>query len=388
MNHIRQLSERLTASAREGNLSQSLLLVGRPGVGKFSVALDIARFMLCEMDGSGCGKCRSCKDVEKLVHPDHLLLFPFPNIRPESKKLTVFSYSDHALSPARYSEDTRDEIERFKETKLEDPYAIVDFNKKENIPVDAVKDLIRALSKKPLRGGRRVVVILDIDKMAFGAADLFLKAVEEPPLNTHLVLTTSRPDLLLPTLLSRTHVIKVPPASREDLEPYLVRRLGLKTPEAQYLARMSGGSPGRAVYLCESETSARRHRILSFFAGLDGDDGINRLIDDVNSEYPMRGIGYEELKIDFEIMESIIHDLCLLGENGLDKHLINVDIKKELQALGRRDLETLDLWKACCAETKRACLVNNVAASTAMTFFYISCARAAKNPAGLNFKLP
>lgn len=388
MNHLKDLTKRLTGAARDGSLSQSVLLVGRPGIGKFSLAWDMALSLLCEKDRSGCGKCESCRDVKKLVHPDLLFLFPFPNIKPESKKVTVFSFSDPVSSAARFSEDTRDEVERFRESKIEDPLATVEFDKKENIPVETVRDLMRALSKRPLRGGRRVVIILDIDKMAFGAADLFLKTVEEPPVNSHLLLTTSRPDLLLPTLLSRTHIVKVPPAETSELEKFLKERLKLKKQEASYLARFSGGSPGIAMYLHNSDILERRSRVLDFFSGLNNGNNINLLIDKVNREYSFKRPGAEEIRLEFEIMESIIHDLYLLSENDLDKYLINVDIKNELIESGQPEQAVLDIWKTCCAETKRACLVNNVAVGTAMAFFYISSARARKNPVGINFKLP
>ena len=388
MNHLKKTTARLTSAAKDGSLSQSLLLVGRRGVGKFSIAMDIARSLLCENDKSGCGECRSCKDVNKLIHPDFLLLFPFPNIKPESKKVVVFPFSDPVSSSARYSEDTRDEVERFREIKLQDPYAIVEFGKKENIPAETVRDLMRALSKKPLRGGRRVVVVLDIDRMAFGAADLFLKTVEEPPINTHLILTTSRPDLLLPTLLSRTHVVKAPPAEKEELKSYLARRLKTGEQESSFLAGISGGSPGEAVYLHESEMIERRKMIKNYFTELCDGKEINRLIDNINRAYSMSRPTPEEIRLDFMIMESLIHDLYLLGQNGLDKYLLNVDIIKELKQLERPATETLDLWGECCAEVKKACLVNNVAAGTAMPFFYISCSRAMVNPAGLNFTLP
>jgi len=388
MNHLEKISIMLTDSARSGSLSQSILLVGRPGVGKFSIALNIARSLLCENNMNGCGNCRSCKDVNRLIHPDFLLLFPFPNLKPESRKVTVFQFSDPVSSQARFSEDTRDEVERFREIKIEDPFAIVDFDKKENIPVETVKDLMRALAKRPLKSGRRAVVILDIDKMAFGAADLFLKTVEEPPFDSHLILTTSRPDLLLPTLLSRTHIVKVPPAANDDLESFLVQKLGVKNSEASFLTRISGGTPGGAVYLHESGIFERRARVIAFFAGLCAGKDTNRLIDLVNGEYSFKRPKLEEVRLDFEIMESLIHDLYLLRENDLDKYLVNVDIKGKLMELGRPEAAALDIWKACCAETKRACLVNNVSAGTAMAFFYISCAGAMENPAGISFKLP
>ncbi len=386
--HLGKLSKTLSDSARNGNLSQSLLLVGRPGIGKFSLVMDIARVLLCEKNMSACGKCSSCKEVNKLYHPDFPLLFPFPNLRPESKKMTVFPFSDPVSSGAKFSEDTHDEIERFKEAKLSDPYAIVDFDKKENIPVELVKDLMRTLSRRPLRGQRRVAAVLDIDKMAFGAADIFLKTVEEPPVNTHVILTTSRPDLLLPTLLSRAHLIKVPPASLEKLERYLSERLEINKHEASYLARISGGSPGMAIHLYEGDINRRRDLVMIFFEKLLKRADTNLLVDNVNRRYGLGRVSYDEVKLDFDIMESIIHDLYLVGENRLDNHIINVDIKKKLSNLGYPDLEVLNIWKACCAETRQACLVNNVAAGTGMIFFYISCAEAVRNLAGLKFKLP
>lgn len=388
MKHLERITSIMKKAASDGSLSQSILLTGGQGTGKFKVAADVAAGLLCENDRAGCGECRSCRDAAKLIHPDMLLLFPFPNIRPESKKVTVFPFSDPVTSSAKFSEDTRDEIERYLEIKSGDPFALVDFDKKENIPAETVRDLLRALSKKPLRGGRRAVVILDIDKMAFGAADLFLKTVEEPPDDTHLLLTTSRPDLLLPTLLSRTHIIKVPPASEGDLKEYLSKRIETGDPEASFLARISGGSPGAAVYLHENDIFTRRDMILGFFKELIGGGNANILIDSVNKVYSNKRPSYDEVKLDFEIMESIIHDVYLAGQNDLDKFLINVDISKELKELGQADREVVDVWKSCFAETKRACLVNNVAAGSAMPFFYISCGRALRNPAGLNFKIP
>lgn len=388
MDYLNRIKSLLSEAARNGSLSQSLLLVGPRGVGRFSIVMDLARSLLCEKDRSGCGECSSCRNVDRLYHPDFLLLFPFPNLRPESRKVTVFPFSDPTGGGARFSEETQEEIERFRDTKMADPFAVVDFQKRENIPVDVVKDLMRSLSRKPLKGGRRVAAILEIDRMAYGAADLFLKTVEEPPLDTHLILTTSQPDLLLPTLLSRTHVIKVPAAPAEELIGYLRERVKVNAGTAAYLARFSGGSPGRAVHLFEGDVVSRRDVIMEYFAGLTDGSKVNRLIDDVNREYGSGGTNYDDTRLDFDIMESIIHDLYMLDENGLDNYMVNVDIKDELSALRSPDKEVLDIWKACCAETRRACLVNNVAAGTAMMFFYISCADALRGRSRLNFKLP
>jgi hypothetical protein len=384
--HLKEISSRLISLAERGELSQSILLTGQDGIGKFKLVMLLTSALLCEKR-SACGKCVSCKEVNNLQHPDFLLTFPFPKIG-ESRKNAVFSFSDPVSSDARYSDETKDEIDNYLSVRREDPFAIIDFDKKENIPVEVIKDLIFSLSKKPLMGGRRVAAILNVDKMAFGAADLFLKIVEEPPENTHIILSTANPDLLMPTLLSRAGVIKVPPALTDDLEKYLVKAMDAPRGEAAYLARMSQGSPGKAAYLSRSDITARRKIIFPYFEKLAGSDNLSMLIDEVNREYTESRLRFNEIRLDFEIMESLIHDLFILNKNRLDNHLINVDITGKLTTLKIPSIESLDVWKKYCGETKRACLVNNVSLNSAMVFFYISCAEALENPVMTRMKLP
>lgn len=385
--HLEKISRRLGSLIKDGNLKQSILLIGNDGIGKFKLVMDMATALLCDTR-TACGNCTGCKNVRKHQHPDFLLIFPFPKIRPESRKNVVFSFSDPASSNARYSDDTRDEIDNYIATRLEDPFAIVEFEKKENIPVEVIKDLIMALSKKPLLGGRRVVAILDVDKMAFGAADLFLKMIEEPPDNTHIILTTANPDLLMPTLLSRTDIVKIPPAAAQDIEAYLRDEFDIPVKQSPYIAKMSGGSPGRASYLARGDLSSRRDKIFSLIERVINREDLARLIVDLNREYTGAAISFGDIQLDFDIMESIIHDLVLLSENQLDNHLINVDIKEELKELDIPDIESLEIWKECCSEIRKACLVNNVSVNSAMIFFYISCRNALDNPARVRMKLP
>jgi hypothetical protein len=385
--HLEKISKRLKSLAESRELKQSILLIGLDGVGKFKLVMEMTFSLLCE-SLSACGKCAGCKRVSSLQHPDFLLAFPFPKIRPESRKNTVFSFSDPVSSNARYSDETRDEIEHFISERLENPFAIAEFDKKENIPVEVIKDLIHALSKRPLMGGRRVAAVLNVDKMAYGAADLFLKVVEEPPENTHVILTTANPDQLMPTLLSRASVIRVPPAATEDIESQLTRELGLPKNDVSYIARMSKGSPGLASYLSQHDLTQRRDLIFSFFEKILQPNKLSTLIEKVILEYSGGQNNYIKIIMDFEIMESIIHDLYLAGENQLDNHIINVDIKEKLRDLKVPDMESLDVWKGYCGEIRKACLVNNVSVNSAMVFFYISCARALENPVMTNLKLP
>ena len=386
--HLKELSDRLCNSARKGTLNQSVLFVGREGAGEFSLISDLAMTLLCENEMSACGKCAGCREVAKLYHPDFLLLFPFPNLKPESKKLTVFSFSDPVNSSARYSEETRDTVEDFKKGLLEDSFMLADFEKKEIIPVEVVKDLIYALAKKPLKNGRRVVGVLNVDKMAFGAADLFLKTVEEPPHNTHILLTTSRPDLLYPTLLSRTQRIKTPPVPEEETQSILKNRLELKPQEALFLARISGGSPGMAVHFYDREIISRRETMLGYFSKLLAKEKTGILINEIQQVFGGFKYRFDDIRIDFDIIETIIHDLYLVNQKRLDNHFINIDIKGKLEDLKAPEKEVLDIWNSCCARTRQAATVNNVSADAAMMFFFISCAEALEKLARPKYTLP
>jgi hypothetical protein len=154
------------------------------------------------------------------------------------------------------------------------------------------------------------------------------------------------------------------------------------------LARLSSGSPGTAIRLHESDVLARREKLLEIFDKLLGAADLAVIISDVQTHYSSAKYRFDDLKTDFDIIESIIHDLYLIGENGLDKNLINVDIKSKLRGIENPKREVIDIWNGVLAETRKACMVNNVAADSGMVFFFISCAEAMKDLARPKFTLP
>jgi DNA polymerase III subunit delta' len=81
-------------------------------------------------------------------------------------------------------------------------------SKSRRIVIDQIREMERELQMRSLRGGRKVGIIFHADRLQEQAANAFLKTLEEPPKNTHLLLVTSLPDQLLETILSRC--IEVP----------------------------------------------------------------------------------------------------------------------------------------------------------------------------------
>jgi hypothetical protein len=356
-----------------GKRGQALLLTGTAGIGKFAIACYTARRFLCQNDNSGCGTCFSCKNMLNRSHPDFLLAFPFPNVAGESRKNTLFHFSDPESSDARFSNETLDEVNRFIEEKQQDPYRIVSYRKKGNIPVSVIKDLIKAVGKRPMLGKRRAVVICDVDQMAFGASDLFLKTVEEPPENTLMILTTSKPQVLASTLLSRTTRIPLTPVVdgliRNYLDKYNINGA------VDFYIRFSFSSPGLALQAYEDDLMDRRDQLWRIFAGFLISPNLPAIIEKLKVRYQYAG--YDEVRSDFDIAEKILRDIYIV-KMGLDKKLINIDIKTEILETARQapDARILRRWFPILARASRVHGINNVSPDMAFIGAFIEFDRA------------
>jgi DNA polymerase-3 subunit delta' len=261
-----QLRERLAESISAGALPASLLLQGPRGVGKQRVALWLAQRLMCVEEGSPCGTCKACRYVAELTHPDLHWIFPRPRLKD----------SDPDLQQVRddYAEAT---AERAKANGL---YAAPSGT--EGIYVATVRSLVQMAVMTPAMGKRKIFIIGDAERMvpqegADMAANAFLKLLEEPPADTTIILTSSEPGALLPTIRSRVVSVRVPlvqdNAVRAFVEDPLVKKAledKGKTSTAERV-RAAAGAPGRlltgdtdakatinARKIVEAATSARR----------------------------------------------------------------------------------------------------------------------------------
>lgn len=359
---------------RTGKRGQAILFTGRPGLGKYALASYLASRFLCRNDNSACGECSSCRGIRNQNHPDYLLVFPFPNVASESKKNSLFHFSDPISSDARFSDGTAEEVNRFLAEKAEDPYRIVTFKKKGNIPVSVVKDLIRAVGKRPMFGERRAIIVCDIDQMAYGAADLFLKTVEEPPEDSLIMLTTSQPHTLLPTLLSRTTRIVLSPVSddliRNYLDSYDING------EKDFLVRYSGGSPGLALSVYEDDILTARDELWNILFGYIKGSPPATVIDKLRIKYQWTR-NFDEVRRDFDVLEKILRDIYIV-KLGLDNNLVNIDIIDKLKDCANLSPppEVIKKWFSVLAKASRVNRINNVSADIAFIGAFIEFDRA------------
>jgi DNA polymerase III subunit delta' len=261
------LRERLGAAIARGTLPGSLLLQGPQGVGKQRLALWLGQRLLCEgADPKPCGECQHCRYALRLAHPDLHWFYPQPR-------------------PKDASPSTDDVRRDYGETSAERAashglYAAPGGD--EGIFVATVRAIVQIASLKPALARRKVFVVGDADRMvsqegADQAANAFLKLLEEPPANTTIILTSSEPGALLPTIRSRVVVVRVAALTdaqvleflqAEPVRAWLDRDLPRTTRDER--VAIARGAPGRLLaHAAYEDALVRARRLLD--AAVKGD---------------------------------------------------------------------------------------------------------------------
>jgi DNA polymerase-3 subunit delta' len=224
-------------------LPHALLFKGGQGTGKFDLALNFARALLCEQpeaQGQACQQCASCHWFGQGSHPDFRLL------RPEAD-------SAEAADAAEASESGSGK----KASKI--------------IKVEQLRALEDFFSQTAHQGRHRVVLIHPAESMPAAAANALLKTLEEPGRGLVFLLVTHKPQQLLPTLLSRclSFAVTVPDAA--SAHRWLAAQ-GVAQPDA--MLAQAGFAPLLALELATQDKGAVRSVLLEALSQSAGFDGL------------------------------------------------------------------------------------------------------------------
>lgn len=144
-----------------------------------------------------------------------------------------------------------------------------------NITIDQVRGVIRRLHLSLSLGDWRVIIVDAVDDLEADGANALLKTLEEPPAQTLFLLVSHSPGRLLPTIRSRCRTLRFQPVDRDVMTSWLhEQRSMLDMTEVRAIAGASGGVPGKALALIDSDVSAMEKKLLAIAAS--GDPG-NRL---------------------------------------------------------------------------------------------------------------
>jgi DNA polymerase-3 subunit delta' len=282
---------------RQGRVPGALLFAGDEGLGKRLFALELARALNCRTRRGveACGVCSSCKRVGRFEAP--------PAERDEYKK--VF-WSEHR-----------------------DVGRVLPFNR--NILVDAIRDLERECNFRPAEGEARVFLVEDAESLNDASSNALLKTLEEAMPTTHLILVTSRPAALLPTIRSRCQIVRFAPLGVEELEGYLIENRKRAGEEARLAARLAAGRPGVALGLNLDTYRARRDAMLGVVEALAAGNDRVRLLRAAEELGDAKNKDEYEPRLD--ALELLIRDLWLLALDGAQARVVNYDLRDRLAHL-------------------------------------------------------
>lgn len=286
----KQFFSRLTRQT----IAHGYLFTGSAGVGKKTFARGLAQSLLCEAPHSQGvlgydGTCGSCKLIgkEETRHPDLM----------------------ESIGPLKIGET--DEALGFHEAE-----AITS------------RDLVRQLSLQSYSGGFRVFILGDVDFASPAAANALLKFFEEPPANVVLLVTSSTPARLLPTIRSRLIEIRFPTLSSAQVEQILVAR-GVDAKDAKLGAALSQGSVSRALAALAEDEEQLRAQVAAWFFDVVG-----------GATPEVTWATRETLGEGLEILKTLLRDWVALSSAGTDARLLALDYGKKLKALRPVDSQT------------------------------------------------
>ncbi|MGE4432052.1 MAG: AAA family ATPase [Sphingobium sp.] len=197
----------IAQAAASGRLHHGWILAGPPGIGKASLARDIALGLLAEQEALG----------------------PVDEGHPAARLFRAGTHPDYA-ELSRLEKDNGD-LAR-------------------NIAIDQVRGLARLLSSAPSMSRRRVILIDSADDLERNAANALLKNLEEPPKDVVFLLVSHAPARLLPTIRSRCRLLRLSALDDAQMEQALAQAMpDMPAEERSTLIRVGEGSPGKALSL-------------------------------------------------------------------------------------------------------------------------------------------
>ncbi len=135
-------------------------------------------------------------------------------------------------------------------------------------PVEQIREMISEMHKPPFEAPKKVFIFYDAERMQPVSANALLKTLEEPDLDSAILLLTSAPNEMMPTIHSRCIHLAFQPLPKDAISGYLQKQRSLPPERAHLLARQSHGSLGAALRLLDNECEEKARRLL--FAALDG----------------------------------------------------------------------------------------------------------------------
>jgi DNA polymerase III subunit delta' len=205
------------------HVPHAYLFEGPDGVGKRAAAYGLALALTCAVEpGEGCGSCESCRRIDAGLHPD------VPLFAAETAQIVI----------------------------------------------DQAQVIVAMAAARPHEAPARVIIIDEADRLNVNAANCLLKTLEEPAAGTHLVLVTSAPDRILPTIRSRVQRIRFRALPADTLVALLTDVHGIDPRRAAVAVALADGSVTRALRAAGAEDDAIWEAVTTLQAAASARGGV------------------------------------------------------------------------------------------------------------------
>ena len=280
--------ELLRGAVTNDRVGHAYLFTGPEQIGKTALARTFAQALNCEApdpEARPCGRCRACTLIAADRHPDVRVLHPEVSGRGQL-----------------------------------------------SLKIEQIRELQRNLNLAAYEARRKAAIVTNFQAASQGAANAFLKTLEEPPGDVVLLLTAVEADALLPTITSRCRVVALRPLPAERIAGALEQRWHLPPEEARLLSHLADGRLGWAVdALADPDVVQDRAQKVDSLREALGGGRVERFA------------LAEKLAKDPEALTSILQtwltwwrDLTMLAWGGHEGAITNVDRRQELMNLARR----------------------------------------------------
>jgi DNA polymerase-3 subunit delta' len=207
---------------KSGKIAHAYIFMGQDGVGKRLTAVEFAKILNCNVDdfvkmGAGaCGKCISCKKIEKNIHPDL-----------------------HFIDFSRQAKLEEEGVEKQKTLKIE-----------------TIRYMQKEVATKIHEGKWKFFIIEPAEKMNAAAANSLLKTLEEPTENTIIILIAKHKETIPQTIFSRAQVLFFQPLGQNEISSWLISNCSMDASKAHNIAEFSEGSLANAKKLVDKNEKA------------------------------------------------------------------------------------------------------------------------------------
>ncbi|MEO6330590.1 MAG: hypothetical protein ABIO55_16775 [Ginsengibacter sp.] len=256
------VKEQLVSMVQHNRLSHALLFLGKEGSGSLSLALAFTQYIVCtstkEITATGlfstaisppltgeagrgldsCGSCAACKKAYQLIHPD--IHFSFPVI---TKKTGEVAKSGNFIN-------------EWREFVAGNPYGnVYDWlqfieaeNKQGNITAKECEEISHIINLKSFESQYKIMIMW-MPEFLGKEGNKLLKLIEEPPPHTLFIFVAEDENDILPTILSRTQLVKITSLSDSEIEQALIAEKGVDETKARQISSVCEGNYREALQI-------------------------------------------------------------------------------------------------------------------------------------------